>query len=74
MKIFVTLIIIGVAVILLLQPNKLIGNKNTKVFHAPDCKFSQQIKHKKYFINYEDAVNYGYKPCKICKPTMARTQ
>ncbi|MCG8688940.1 MAG: hypothetical protein MI892_28985 [Desulfobacterales bacterium] len=44
------------------------GNTDTLVFHRTDCKFSQSKKCTMSFINRNDALNAGYKPCKVCNP------
>lgn len=47
-----------------------IGNKNSKVFHSPDCSSVSNMKdsNKVYFDSREDAVNNGYSPCQACNP------
>ena len=47
---------------------KFIANKRTKVFHAEDCQYVQNISKKDIFNTSEDAISEGYKPCKSCKP------
>jgi len=44
------------------------GNAETLVFHSIDCKFSQGKKCTAEFTTREEAVEQGYKPCKVCKP------
>lgn len=45
-----------------------IGNKNTKKFHKPTCRYAKNISAENivYFKGGEQAV--GYEPCKICNP------
>lgn len=45
-----------------------IGNKNSKVFHTPDCNNNMSEKNKVYFSSYEEAEEAGYTPCSNCKP------
>ena len=48
-------------------PNFL-GNTDTFVFHSVECNFSEGKKCTQGFITREQAVEQGYKPCKICNP------
>ncbi len=54
------------------QPDKetYIGNKNSKIFHKPDCSGAKNMsdKNKVYFNSREKAVKDGYKPCGSCNP------
>lgn len=47
-----------------------IGNKNSKVFHYPDCKSVSTMKEKNKieFYSREEAVTLNYKPCGACHP------
>ena len=47
-----------------------VASKNSTVFHMPDCKWAQRIKeeNKIWFTTREEALDKGYKPCKVCKP------
>ena len=47
-----------------------VGSKNSDVYHYPDCYWAGKIKHENlvYFDTAEDAINAGYRPCKVCKP------
>lgn len=45
-----------------------IGNKNTKVFHRPDCSYLPAEKNKVKFSTRSEAVELGYAPCGTCKP------
>jgi len=44
------------------------GNAETLVFHSIDCKFSQGKKCTTEFATREEAMEQGYKPCKVCAP------
>ncbi len=43
------------------------GNPTTLVFHSIDCKFSKGKKCTVDFVSREEAIDQGYKPCKVCK-------
>jgi phosphatidylserine/phosphatidylglycerophosphate/cardiolipin synthase-like enzyme len=47
-----------------------VASKNSTVFHTPDCKWVKRIKeeNKIWFKTREEALDKGYKPCKVCKP------
>lgn len=48
--------------------NGYIGNKNSKVFHLPECKNLPAEKNQVKFAEREEAVREGYKPCGNCNP------
>ena len=43
-----------------------IGNKNSKNFHAPDCKNLPKESNRVYFDSYEAAIDAGFIPCGSC--------
>ena len=47
-----------------------VGNKNSKIYHKPDCKEGAKMKagNKVAFASKADAEKAGFKPCKACKP------
>ena len=47
-----------------------IGNKNSLVFHNPSCSSVDDMKetNKVFFLQRQDAVDQGYKPCSRCNP------
>ena len=47
-----------------------VGNKNSKVYHLPDCSSVEKTKDKNKvnFNTKEEAENQGYSPCKACNP------
>lgn len=47
-----------------------IGNKNSKIYHYPDCGSIDTIKEKNKvnFISEDEAIDKGYSPCKACNP------
>ena len=47
-----------------------IGNSKSKVFHRPNCRHARRIKpeYRVIFSTREEAINAGYRPCKVCKP------
>lgn len=51
------------------QGTYVVGNKNTKVFHRPDCTHLPKEKNQMIFDSREDAMAAGYdNPCDYCKP------
>ena len=52
------------------QETSYIGNKNSHVFHTPDCSGVKNMneKNKVTFESREAAVEAGYKPCSSCNP------
>ena len=49
-----------------------VGSKNSDVYHYPSCSYAKNIKeeNKIWFENAQDAVNQGYRPCKVCDPPL----
>lgn len=52
-----------------------VGSINSDVYHYPWCSAAQQIKPENLvtFATAQDAVNSGYRPCKICNPPLPQT-
>ncbi|HHW57748.1 MAG TPA: nuclease [Clostridia bacterium] len=50
--------------------NYYIGNRNSKIFHYPDCQWAKKIapQNKVIFESREEAIKAGYRPCKVCRP------
>ena len=48
-----------------------VGSKDSSKYHHPSCGWAKRIppKDRIYFPSTEAAKNYGYSPCKVCKPT-----
>ena len=44
------------------------GNKETKVFHSPDCQYYNSKNSTEIFNTSDEAINQGYSPCKACNP------
>ncbi|MGE4213927.1 MAG: MBL fold metallo-hydrolase [Anaerotignaceae bacterium] len=44
-----------------------IGNKNSLVFHLPDCKSLPAEKNRVYFDDKESAISAGFHPCGVCQ-------
>jgi micrococcal nuclease len=44
------------------------GNVSSKVFHCTGCKYYNCKNCTKVFYNRKDAINSGFRPCKICNP------
>jgi len=49
---------------------KWMGNKNSKRFHSPDCKFGRQIsrENRRVFDSLKKAFVAGFAPCRECSP------
>ena len=47
-------------------PQVFVGNKNSKVFHAPDCKNLPSEKNAVQFSSYQEAIDAGFTPCGSC--------
>lgn len=53
------------------EPSKddyFIGNKNSKIFHIPTCKFLPDSENRRYYESAWDAYADGYRPCGHCAP------
>ena len=46
----------------------LYGNTKSRVFHRASCKSFNSITCTSLFNSHSEAVNAGFKPCRICKP------
>ena len=47
-------------------PQVFVGNKNSKVFPAPDCKNLPSEKNAVQFASYQEAIDAGFTPCGSC--------
>jgi competence protein ComEC len=49
---------------------KYYGSRNSDVFHYPWCKHAASIKpaNLRVFNSRQEAIDKGYRPCKVCKP------
>lgn len=47
-----------------------VGSIESDKFHYPDCRFAEKIlpENDIWFATREEALNYGYSPCGVCKP------
>ncbi len=45
-----------------------IGNKNSQIFHSPDCSSLPKEENRIYFDSRSDALSAQYTPCSRCKP------
>ena len=48
--------------------NKFHGNVSSFIFHGPQCRYYNCSNCVKVFNTRSDALNGGYRPCKICNP------
>lgn len=46
--------------------SKYVLNTNTKVYHRPNCRYTEKIKAENYLLS--STVPSDYRPCKVCKP------
>ena len=48
----------------------ILANKDSKIYHRPDCKLAAKMKdaNKTSFASAAEADKAGYKACKVCKP------
>lgn len=44
------------------------GNTKSKVFHKPSCRYYNCKHCTVEFLERQEAIDSGYRPCKICKP------
>jgi endonuclease YncB( thermonuclease family) len=53
-----------------------VGSKNSDVYHYPSCRYAESIseENKIWFEDAQDAVNQGYRPCKVCNPPLPDSQ
>ena len=51
-------------------PGKYAGHRGYKIFGTLDCKSGMRMnrQNRVFFLELEDAVAQGYRPCKLCKP------
>ena len=51
-------------------PGKFAGITTTKIFGRLNCKSGMRAnkENRIFFAEYEDAIKYGFRPCKICRP------
>lgn len=47
-----------------------IGNTRSGIFHYDSCQYVYRMNdsNKVYFDSREDAVDAGYRPCRVCRP------
>ena len=50
--------------------NSYVGSKNTKKFHASNCRYASKIKEENTvrFSTPSEATEQGYVPCSVCNP------
>lgn len=51
-------------------PGKYAGHKGYKIFGTLTCKSGMRMspENRVFFLELEDAVSQGYRPCKLCRP------
>ena len=51
-----------------LAATKYHGNRRSKVFHKPGCRYYNCKNCTVEFETREEAIRAGYRPCKVCRP------
>jgi hypothetical protein len=53
-----------------LDDDQYIGNSRSYIFHHSWCRYVGQMSdsHKVYFDSRDEAIDAGYRPCKVCRP------
>ena len=74
----VVLVFLFVLVISVVQVNaqgQFVGSKNSSVYHFPSCHYVDNIlpENKIWFSDVQDALNHGYRACKVCNPPSSPT-
>lgn len=49
-------------------PTEYHGNTQSKIFHGPTCRYYNCGHCTKIFKTRQEAIDAGYRPCKVCKP------
>jgi hypothetical protein len=49
-------------------PTEYHGNTQSRIFHGPDCRYYNCAHCTKIFKTRQEAIEAGYRPCKICRP------
>jgi methylphosphotriester-DNA--protein-cysteine methyltransferase len=52
------------------EPRRYVANRNSDIFHRPDCKWTRMIKPGNMitFDSVEEAVAQKFHPCRTCTP------
>jgi Adenosine deaminase len=60
----------GSAVTIDLASSDYIGNSASGIFHYANCRYVSRMSenHKVYFDTRDEAIDAGYRPCKVCRP------
>jgi hypothetical protein len=50
-----------------------VGSINSNIYHYPSCQYAQNIipANQIWFVDADDALSHGYKPCAVCNPPVA---
>lgn len=69
-KIIVTTLTLVLALSAAALATQYVGSSLSDKFHEPSCRAAKKIlpADKIVFSSRQDAINKGYKPCKICRP------
>lgn len=44
----------------------LVGSHKSYVYHLPTCEWAEEIKYSRYFLDFEEAEQCGYRSCRVC--------
>lgn len=44
----------------------LVGSYYRYIYHVPSCEWASKIEHRRYFLDADDAHEYGYRQCHEC--------
>ena len=76
LKVIIVIVIFWIAFthsLTLPEPDAVLGNSTTKIFHTLDCKnirTGSEPEDMQMFLfdNRDAAIKAGYKPCEVCEP------
>jgi len=49
----------------------LVGSYYSYIYHVPNCEWALKIDHRRYFLDADDAHEYGYRQCYECRAFQA---
>ncbi|SHN61396.1 Ada metal-binding domain-containing protein [Desulfovibrio litoralis] len=69
-KIFLLSVVVFLMLLSSIQAQKILykGNIESKIYHAPHCRFYDCKKCTASFDSKQKAEQAGFRPCKVCKP------
>lgn len=72
MKKFVVILLASMLVLSVKAEGQFVGSINSDVYHYPSCAHAKNINEENqiWFVDAQDAVNHGYRPCSVCNPPL----